>query len=86
MTRSVLAAVVALAVLAGFPAAQQPQFRVGVQTVPVYATVTDRAGRLVPDLERGRGAEHTQDLIAVRVELLVRVAAERELPSPERSL
>jgi len=52
MTHSVLAAVVALAVLAGFPAAQQPQFRVGVQTVPVYATVTDRAGRLVPDLER----------------------------------
>jgi len=52
MIRSVSAAAVALALLAGVPAAQQPQFRVGVQTVPIYATVTDREGRLVPDLDR----------------------------------
>jgi Ca-activated chloride channel homolog len=34
--------------------AQEPQsvFRGGVQTVPIYATVTDRTGRLVPNLER----------------------------------
>lgn len=35
------------------PAAAQPQpplFRAAVRTVPVYATVVDRAGRLVPDL------------------------------------
>lgn len=33
-------------------AAQQPQFRAGVKTVPVYATVTDRAGRFVLDLTK----------------------------------
>jgi Ca-activated chloride channel family protein len=33
-------------------AAQQPQFRAGVKTVPVYATVTDRAGRFVLDLKK----------------------------------
>lgn len=32
--------------------AQQPQFRAGVKTVPVYATVTDRAGRFVLDLKK----------------------------------
>ncbi len=32
--------------------AQQPQFRAGVKTVPVYATVTDRAGRFVLDLTK----------------------------------
>jgi Ca-activated chloride channel family protein len=31
--------------------AQQP-FRSGIETVPVYATVIDAAGRLVPDLEQ----------------------------------
>jgi Ca-activated chloride channel homolog len=31
--------------------AQQGVFRGGVVTVPIYATVTDQAGRLVPDLE-----------------------------------
>ena len=45
-----------LVVLAGATAliAQQqaPAFRAGVQTVPVYATVIDAAGRLVPSLER----------------------------------
>ncbi len=31
---------------------QAPAFRAGVQTVPIYATVIDAAGRLVPSLER----------------------------------
>lgn len=30
----------------------QPLFKSSVRTVPIYATVVDRAGRLVPDLER----------------------------------
>ena len=33
--------------------AQQPPFKSGARTVAVYATVTDRDGRLVPDLARG---------------------------------
>jgi len=39
--------------LATAPAAQQqlPTFRTATNTVPVYATVTDAAGRLVPGLE-----------------------------------
>lgn len=32
--------------------AQQTIFRGGVQTVPIYTTVVDAAGRLVPDLKR----------------------------------
>jgi Ca-activated chloride channel family protein len=39
--------------LAGSPSAQQvqePVFRTGTRTVPVYVTVTDAEGRLVPDL------------------------------------
>ena len=39
--------------LTSTPAAQQATFRAGTRTVPVYATVTDTNGRLVPDLERG---------------------------------
>src|SRR5262245_47247504 len=31
----------------------QPIFKAGVRTVPIYATVIDANGRLVPDLERG---------------------------------
>jgi VWFA-related protein len=31
---------------------QAPIFRAGVQTVALYATVTDQSGRLVPDLEQ----------------------------------
>src|SRR3954447_23053710 len=31
---------------------QQPTFRSGARTVAVYATVTDKGGRLVPDLAR----------------------------------
>lgn len=50
--RTALAAVVALGLLASSLAAQQRTFRGGVQTVPVYATVTDRDGRLVPDLRQ----------------------------------
>lgn len=34
-------------------AAQQATFRSATRTVPIYATVTDANGRLVPDLERG---------------------------------
>ena len=32
--------------------AQQPTFRSGTQTVPLYITVTDPAGRLVPNLTK----------------------------------
>ncbi|MGE0863195.1 MAG: VWA domain-containing protein [Vicinamibacterales bacterium] len=31
----------------------QPIFKSAVRTVPIYATVVDNSGRLVPDLERG---------------------------------
>jgi Ca-activated chloride channel family protein len=34
------------------PAARQATFRAGVQTAALYATVSDREGRLVPDLVR----------------------------------
>ena len=47
--------VVAIAVLAGslVAAAQdQPIFKSNVRTVPIYATVVDSSGRLVPDLEQ----------------------------------
>lgn len=47
-----VAAAVAATTLAQAPQ-QQPMFRSATRTVPVYATVTDRDGRLVPDLERG---------------------------------
>jgi Ca-activated chloride channel family protein len=47
-----LAAVATALLLAPLGAQQRPpSFRAGVQTVPVYATVIDAAGRLVPDLE-----------------------------------
>lgn len=45
-------AVMALSVVA-LGAQQQPTFRSGTRTVPIYATVTDALGRLIPDLERG---------------------------------
>lgn len=38
--------------LAGQAGQQQPIFKSATRTVPVYATVTDATGRLVPDLER----------------------------------
>jgi Ca-activated chloride channel family protein len=49
----VLAAAVGLSLLGRTSAAQQePTFKAGNRTVAVYATVTDAAGRLVPDLTR----------------------------------
>lgn len=49
-----LAGAVALALLTVAVAAQQqqPTFKSGARTVAVYATVTDREGRLVPDLTK----------------------------------
>jgi Ca-activated chloride channel family protein len=47
--------VTALLVLVGAAVtltAQQPTFRSGTQTVPLYVTVTDAAGRLVPNLAK----------------------------------
>jgi VWFA-related protein len=38
--------------LATHASQQQPTFRSGAKTVAVYATVTDKDGRLIPDLER----------------------------------
>jgi Ca-activated chloride channel family protein len=50
----VLATVLAGVALGAAPAAQdQPIFRSAVRTVPIYATVLDASGRLVPDLEQG---------------------------------
>ena len=40
-----------VAILAN-PIQEQPIFRSAVRTVPIYATVVDGSGRLVPDLER----------------------------------
>ena len=44
----------AAVVLSALALAQEPQrmFRSGVQTVPIYATVVDATGRLVPDLKQ----------------------------------
>jgi VWFA-related protein len=48
-----VAVLLCLAGAALVPSAQQaPTFSTGIRTVAVYATVTDSAGRLVPDLER----------------------------------
>jgi len=55
MTRQTLLSFVAglVAVCIAAPAAQQePTFRASTRTVPVYVTVTDAEGRLVPDLVR----------------------------------
>ena len=49
LTSGVIVAGVAL--LAN-PSRDQPIFRSAVRTVPIYATVVDPSGRLVPDLER----------------------------------
>lgn len=49
----VLATALAGVALVAAPAAQdQPIFRSAVRTVPIYATVLDAGGRLVPDLEQ----------------------------------
>jgi Ca-activated chloride channel family protein len=47
-----ISVVVAGLALTASPLAQQATFRAGTRTVPVYATVTDTNGRLVPDLDR----------------------------------
>jgi len=55
MTRQTVVSFVAglVAVCVAVPAAQQePTFRASTRTVPVYVTVTDAEGRLVPDLGR----------------------------------
>ena len=52
----IYSSVVAIAVLAGslvVAAQDQPIFKSNVRTVPIYATVVDGSGRLVPDLEQG---------------------------------
>jgi Ca-activated chloride channel family protein len=49
---SILALATAITHLSLAVAAQQPQFGSGARTVAVYATVTDKDGRLVPDLVR----------------------------------
>src|SRR5688500_18706345 len=53
MTRFARAALSMASLGAALAAAQQPPaFRAGADTVSVYATVVDRAGRLVPDLSK----------------------------------
>ncbi len=46
------AAVLGIVAFASPLAEQKPTFRSAVHTVPLYATVTDREGRLVPDLDK----------------------------------
>jgi Ca-activated chloride channel family protein len=46
------AVLVAAAVRAQQPGYQEPTFRAGTRTVPVYASVTDEIGRFVLDLQR----------------------------------
>lgn len=48
----VMAALLAATGVAASREPQQPVFRTSTRTVPIYATVTDAAGRLVPDLTR----------------------------------
>jgi Ca-activated chloride channel family protein len=51
--RSIFATgLILLATLAALAQQQEPTFRAGTQVVPVYATVTDTQGRLVPSLEQ----------------------------------
>ena len=47
-----LAAVCVILCAAGLAARQEPTFRSAVRTVPIFVTVTDADGRLVPDLTR----------------------------------
>ena len=44
---------IALSATTAVLAQNQPIFKSSVRTVPIYATVVDSSGRLVPDLERG---------------------------------
>jgi Ca-activated chloride channel homolog len=50
--RSIFAAGLILLATVAALAQQEPTFRVGTQIVPVYATVVDNQGRLVPSLEQ----------------------------------
>src|SRR5690606_30901968 len=52
---SVIVVAIACGVAAGASTVpqDQPIFRSSIRTVPVYATVLDREGRLVPNLEQG---------------------------------
>lgn len=54
MTRTLVSGVVACLLIAVGSAQdqQRPAFRSSVRTVPIYATVADSTGRLVPDLEQ----------------------------------
>ncbi len=53
LLRSLIALAVLAVGLVSLRAQQRaPAFRLGVQTVPIYATVVDSAGRLVPDLTK----------------------------------
>jgi Ca-activated chloride channel homolog len=53
MTRALLAALFAVSVVtAQEPSKQAPVFRSTADTVPVFVTVTDKSGKLVPDLQR----------------------------------
>ena len=45
-------ALIMAATLAGAAAQQSPVFKAGVQTVSLFATVTDASGRLIPDLAK----------------------------------
>jgi Ca-activated chloride channel homolog len=49
---SLVLSAVLVGAMAAMPAQQQPTFRSGARTVAVYATVSDKDGRLVPDLAR----------------------------------
>jgi Ca-activated chloride channel family protein len=52
LPRPLLMTVAVLAMSVAASAQQQPTFRSGTRTVPIYATVTDSSGRQVPDLAR----------------------------------
>ena len=51
-SRSFILAVVFVAAAGVLGAGQEPQYRTGTNTVPIYATVLDREGRLVTDLTK----------------------------------
>jgi Ca-activated chloride channel homolog len=48
----VIAGCAVVSITAAVPRSQQPTFRSGARTVAVYATVAEKNGRLVPDLQR----------------------------------
>jgi Ca-activated chloride channel homolog len=50
--RAAAVTVIVVAAMVGASAQDQPIFRAGVRTVPVYTTVVDSSGRLVPNLEK----------------------------------